>query len=206
MSLAYLATPTDVFAVPFAAVEHARRRHEQAGALGAFGKGLHALSRGRAFVPNHRETITAEDGRELGIADCLILQQGPNYALAKRLQRWRALVARQDGHFSSVHVAPATKTRSVTKNRILAAAYRGAHVVGVEPFEPATSRAIMTALLVHDLHHDGASAVPTDGAGEQVEHDLTESAAHSGLWRVAWEPRSALGIAVAVGAPALLGR
>lgn len=206
VSLAYLATPTDVFAVPFAAVEHARRRQEEAGALGMFGKGLHALTAGRAFVPNHRETITAEDGRELGIADCLILQQGPNYALAKRLQRWRALVARQDGHFSSVHVAPATKTRSVTKNRILAAAYRGAHVVDVEPFEPATSRAIMTALLVHDLHHDGASAVPTDGAGEQVEHDLTESAAHSGLWRVAWEPRSALGIAVAVGAPALLGR
>lgn len=206
VSLAYLATPTDVFAVPFAAVEHARRRQHEAGALGLLGKGLRTVTGGRAFVPNHQTTVTAEDGRELGIADCLILQQGPNYALAKRLQRWRALVARQDGNFSSVHVAPATTTRSVTKNRVLAAAYRGAHVVDVEPFDPATSRAIMTALLVHDLHHEGASAVPTDGAGEQVEHDLTEAAAHSGLWRVAWEPRSALGIAVAAGARGLLTR
>jgi hypothetical protein len=94
----------------------------------------------------------------------------------------------------------------VTKNRVLAAAYRGAHVVDVEPFEPATSRAIMTALLVHDLHHEGASAVPTDGGGDQTEHDLTEAAAHSGLWRVAWEPRSALGIAVLAGAPGLVAR
>lgn len=204
VSLAYLATPTDVFAVPYAAVEHARRRREEAGLLGLLGRGLHTVTGGRAFVPNFRETITAEDGQELGIADCLILQQGPNYALAKRLQRWRALVTRQDGRFSSVHVAPATRTRSVTKNRVLAAAYRGAHVVDVEPFEPATSRAIMTALLVHDLHHEGASAVPTDGAGEHTEHDLTEAAAHSGLWRVAWEPRSALGIAVAAGARGLV--
>ena len=206
VALAYLATPTDVFAVPQAAVQHARARQQEAGLLGVVGKGLHALTGGRAFVPNFRETITAEDGQELGIADCLILQQGPNYALAKRLQRWRALVARQDGNFSSVHVAPATRTRSVTKNRVLAAAYRGAHVVDVEPFEPATSRAIMTALLVHDLHHDGASAVPTDGGGQQAEHDLTDAAAHSGLWRVAWEPRSALGIAVAAGARGLVTR
>jgi hypothetical protein len=206
VSLAYLATPTDVFAVPFAAVEHARRRQREAAWLGPLGRGLHAVTGGRAFVPNHRETITAEDGRELGIADCLILQQGPNYALAKRLQRWRALVARQDGGFSSVHVAPATRTRSVTKNRVLAAAYRGAHVVDVEPFEPATSRAIMTALLVHDLHHEAASAVPTDGGGTQTEHDLTEAAAHSGLWRVAWEPRSAVGIAVLAGARGLVTR
>lgn len=205
VSLAYLATPTDVFAVPYEAVEHSRRRQQEAGLLGLVGRGLHAVTRGRAFVPNYQETVTAEDGRELGIADCLVLQQGPNYALAKRLQRWRALVARQDGHFSSVHVAPATRTRSVTKNRILAAAYRGAHVVDVEPFEPATSRAIMTALLVHDLHHEGAAAAPSgEGTEGDLEHDLTEAAAHSGLWRIAWEARSALGVAVAAGARGLV--
>ena len=205
ISLAYLATPTDVFAVPFEAVQHARRRREEAGALGTVARGLHAATGGRAFVPNYRETITTEDGRELGIADCLVLQQGPNYALAKRLQRWRALVARQDGLFSSVHVAPATRTRSVTKNRILAAAYRGAHIVDVEPFEPETSRAIMTALLVHDLHHEAAAAAPgSEGPGGDLEHDLIEAAAHSGLWRIAWEARSALGAAVAAGARGLV--
>ena len=204
VALGYLATPTDVFAVPMEAVEHARRRYADAGALGAVGRLVHRVA-DSAFVPNHRRTITTEDGTELGIADCLVLQQGPNYALAKRLQRWRSLVARQDGHTSAVNVAPATTTRSVTKNRLLAAAYAGAHVVDVEPFEPATSRAIMAAMLVHDLHHGSSVAtVDDDGGGTQTEHDLTDGAAHSGLWRTAWEPRSALGVAVAAGAPRLL--
>ena len=63
-------------------------------------------------------------------------QQGPNYALAKRLQRWRATVARDGGATVSMNVAPPTRTRSVTKNRVLAAAYAGAGRFGVEVFEP----------------------------------------------------------------------
>ena len=47
---------------------------------------LRALGR---FAPNYPETVTTDRG-EIGIADCLVPQQGPNYALAKRLQRWRA--------------------------------------------------------------------------------------------------------------------
>ena len=33
-------------------------------------------------------------GVDPGVNDSLVPQQGPNYALAKRLQRWRATVAR----------------------------------------------------------------------------------------------------------------
>ena len=36
-------------------------------------------------------------GADPGINDSLVAQQGPNYALAKRLQRWRATVAREAG-------------------------------------------------------------------------------------------------------------
>ena len=205
VALAYLATPTDVFAVPFDAVEMARERQRRGGAMGTFARVANTVTAGRGFVPSHRETVRTDDGRQLGIADSLVVQQGPNYALAKRLQRWRALVARQDGAFSSVHVAPPTRTRSVTKNRVLAAAYAGAHAVDVEPFEPDTSRAVMAALLVHDLHHEGAAANP-GGGDPGTEHDLTAEAAHGGLWRVAWEPRSALPFAVAVGARALVRR
>ncbi|WP_284284871.1 hypothetical protein [Arsenicicoccus piscis] len=50
-----------------------------------------------------------------------------------------------------MNVAPPTRTRSVTKNRALAAAYAGAHWFGIEVFEPATSNTLMAALLVHDL-------------------------------------------------------
>ncbi len=73
-----------------------------------------------------------------GVNDSLVPQQGPNYALAKRLQRWRAAVAREAGTTVSLNVAPPTRTRSVVKNRALAAAYAGAHRFGVEVFEPAT--------------------------------------------------------------------
>ncbi len=198
VGLAYLATPTDVFAVPASAVAMARARQARARGVGRLAAPMRAMTGGRAFVPTYRDTLTTDDGRVVGIADSLVVQQGPNYALAKRLQRWRALVARQDGAFSSVHVAPPTLTRSVTKNRILAAAYRGAHIVEVEPLAPDTSRAIMAALLVHDLHHAASGA--TSDTGDVVEHDLTVDAVHGGLWRIAWEPRSALGLAVAAGA------
>ena len=49
-------------------------------------------------------------------------------------------MARRDGATVSINIAPLTRTRSVLKNRALAAAYAGAHRFGVEVFEPATTR------------------------------------------------------------------
>jgi hypothetical protein len=131
-------------------------------------------------------------GADPGINDSLVAQQGPNYALAKRLQRWRATVARQAGTTVSLNVAPPTRTRSVLKNRALAAAYAGAHRFGAEVFEPATTRVLMAALLVHDLHN----------AGPPHPHpwqDEADAAAHGGLWRIAYTPRSALVLAALLG-------
>ena len=55
------------------------------------GRPLRAVSAGRllrrAYLP----------GSDPGVNDSLVPQQGPNYALAKRLQRWRATVAREAG-------------------------------------------------------------------------------------------------------------
>lgn len=221
-----LATPTDVFAVPEHVVADTRRRAGRTSAT--IGQGLQRITAGRLMVPNYRETVLTDDGREVGIADSLVLQQGPNYALAKRIQRWRAIVTNADGAFGAVHVAPPTRTRSVLKSRVLAAAYAGASLFGVETFEPATSRALMAALLVHDLRvHEGRTAsgrdsapdaeraaIAEDGhdgapdteraAGPVDEHDLTAPAVHGGLWRVPWETRTALPLAVLRGAPALL--
>ena len=103
------------------------------------------------FEPAYRDTVIDDSGREVGIADCLVPQQGPNYALAKRLQRWRAIVARDGGQLVSLNVAPATRTRSVVKNRALAAAYAGAGQFGIEVFAPSTANTLMAALLVRDL-------------------------------------------------------
>ncbi len=194
LALGFLATPTDVFAVPGEAVAfsaHAYSTRPRAAKL--LGRPLRTISAGRllrrAYVP----------GSDPGINDSLVAQQGPNYALAKRLQRWRAVAARADGATVSMNVAPPTRTRSVIKNRALAAAYAGAHRFGVEVFEPATANVLMAALLVHDLH---------TGGGPRHDHpwqDEAYAAAHGGLWRTPYAPRSALGLAALLGVGAARG-
>lgn len=195
--LAYLATPTDAFVVPPQIVKAARTRWAKHGSRGIAKKGLRAVSRGQLFSEPYPN--------DSPVADCLVAQQGPNYAIAKRLQRWRAVTAEADGSRVSFNVAPATLTRSVTKNPVLRAAYGGAHHFGVEVFEPQTSRALMAALLVHDVMRDD---VPRDSAPprEHPEALFSDGAAHGGLWRTPWAPRSALGVAAVLGAPKVARR
>ena len=186
-ALAFLATPTDVFAVPADAVAQSARAYASRSPVAKLGGGpLRALSGGRLLRPAY------PPGADPGICDGLVPQQGPNYVLAKRVQRWRATVARDGGRTVSMNVAPPTRTRSVTKNRALAAAYAGAHRFGLEVFEPATTRTLMAALLVHDLSAPGpAHAHPWQ--------DEAQAAAHGGLWRIAYAPRSALVLAALLG-------
>lgn len=191
---AYLASPTEVYSVPAEVV-----RASQSKSVRIPQRALRAATRSRLFAPNYR-TIARSEEREWGIFDCLVPQQGANYALAKTLQRWRAVTARDRGVTTSANVAPATRTRSVTKNRVLAAAYAGAGPFGVEVFEPETSRALMAALLVHDVRNPKAVAHPDT----PLDHpcDLFASgAAHGGLWRMRYAPRSALPLAVVLGYP-----
>jgi hypothetical protein len=188
VALGFLATPTDVFAVPGEAVEHSVRAYaDRSVAAKLLGRPLRTLSAGRllrrGYVP----------GSDPGVNDSLVPQQGPNYALAKRLQRWRASVARDAGATVSLNVAPPTRTRSVLKNRALAAAYAGAHRFGVEVFEPATTNVLMAALLVHDLHTGGGPA------HAHPWQDEAHAAVHGGLWRTPYAPRSALGLAALLG-------
>jgi len=189
ITLAFLATPTDVFAVPPEAVAEASRRWDEHEGIGRVRRPLRMLSGGRLLARNY------PPGADPGINDSLVPQQGPNYALAKRLQRWRATQTRADGRPVSLLVAPATRTRSVVKNRLLAAAFSGAHRFGIEVFEPATSNTLMAALLVYDL----CAQRP---ATQHPWQDEAFAAAHGGLWRQPYSPRSVLGIAVLLGAGA----
>jgi hypothetical protein len=188
LALAFLATPTDVFAVSADAVAQSVRAYasRSRGAKLA-GRPLRTLSGGRLL----RRAYLA--GADPGINDSLVAQQGPNYALAKRLQRWRACLARDGGATVSLNVAPPTRTKSVVQNRVLAAAYAGAHRFGVEVFEPATTTTLMAALLVHDLHTGGGPA------HAHPWQDEAHQAAPGGLWRIAYAPRSALGLAALLG-------
>lgn len=185
VSLAYLATPTDVFGVPGEVVNASVEAYERARFRGLRSL-VKGLSAGRLLQRNYRP------GPEPGLVDSIIPQQGPNYLLAKRIHRWRAAVARRDGVPVSLNIAPPTRTRSVTRNRALAAAYAGAHHFGVQVFAPATSNVLMAALLVHDLM---AGAGPTSEPWREEAHQ----AVHGGLWRGPYSPGSALGIALVLG-------
>ncbi|MGL5866851.1 MAG: hypothetical protein ACRCYX_13465 [Dermatophilaceae bacterium] len=186
LALAFLATPTDVFAVPGEAVSASAAAYAARRTSKVLRVPLRAVSGGRLLRRNY------VPGESPGVNDSVVLQQGPNYLLAKRIQRWRATVARHEGAVVSFKVAPPTRTRSVVKNRALAAAYAGAHRFGVEVFEPGTANTLMAALLVHDLH----AGTPRH---EHPWQDEAWAAAHGGLWRAAYDPRSALGVAALLG-------
>jgi hypothetical protein len=186
-ALAFLATPTDTFAVPGDAVAQSNERYRDRSRRARLAG---ALSGGRLLRPNYPE------GADPGINDSLVAQQGPNYALAKRIQRWRASLARRDGVVSFA-VAPPTRTKSVLSSRLLAAAYAGAHLFDVEVFAPATANKLMAALLVHQLRRPRPAA-------SQPWTDEAVAAVHGGLWRTPYHPRSALGLAAVRGLPATL--
>ena len=186
-AMSFLATPTDVFAVPGEAVEASVRSYAERRTSKVLRGPLRTLSGGRLLRRNYLP------GEDPGINDSVVLQQGPNYLLAKRLQRWRATSARAQGATVSFKIAPPTRTRSVLKNRALAAAYAGAHRFGVEVFDPGTANTLMAALLVHDLSLGSP-------AQEHPWQDEAYAAAHGGLWRAAYDPRSALGLAALLGA------
>lgn len=139
--------------------------------------------------------MRGEHGSEWGIADALVKQQGPNYALAKRLQRWRAIASWAAGEQASFNIAPPAWSRSATKNRLLAAGYYGARYVGMEVFTPDAMRTVMTALLVHDLH------IGAPAPGEHPERTVARNAVHGGYWRRPYNIRTTLTYTAVLGLP-----
>lgn len=189
---AYAGTPSDCYLVPRDVVEDSdTRRRSRSGR--AWKLPLRALSFGKMYAPAYEGLLASADGEDLGVADAIVGQQGPNYLLAKRLQRWRAITAWAQNQTASFNVAPPTWTVSVTKNKVLAAGYYGARQVGLEVFDPDTMSALMTALLVHDLH-----------VGPRAEHpelQLSRDGIHGGYWRSPYDIRSTLLYSGVVGLP-----
>ena len=124
-TLHYLPTPTDVYVIPEAANAFVEQNRTDAP---AWMRGWSpVLSRGNKLVENRPAAVTREDGSTLHVMDGLMAGQGPNYAVAKRLQQWRAILTRAAGARVAFSVAPATATASVLSNKLFAAAYGGAH-------------------------------------------------------------------------------
>lgn len=183
--LAHLLSPTEVHAVPKAVRDEAVRRHSKITPSTLWEKPVNVLSGGRLLAPNEPASIlqSASDVEPLYVQDFLVPLQGPNYALAKTLQKCRAVVARANGHLCSATVGPATLTESITHNQVVAAGLLGARHFGIEPFEISASSALLAAMLLWDLHAP---------AGENYAHPATQlknplevfmqNACHGGAW------------------------
>lgn len=86
------------------------------------------MSLGKSLKPNYQSPIQAGgSGAAFNWVDCMSNAQGPNYALAKRLQHFRAVVAHTSGHPVSTNVAPSTATVSVVHNKMFARSVHATH-------------------------------------------------------------------------------
>lgn len=198
-SLMYMCTPTDVYAVSQETIAAAQQKYQQRSLLERiFSRSVATLSMQHLFQKSNPTLIDADNTKSYGIADCIVIEQGPNYALAKRLQQWRATLARHRGQHVSINIAPSTTTRSVVKNPLLKAAFDGASLFDVESFEPETTNAIMAALWVHDLCYPEALANPNNTLDHPLEL-MMDGANHGGLWNVPYLARTALPFAAIYG-------
>ena len=198
-SLMFMCTPTDVYAVPKEVVEASHEKFQQRSKTQQIiSKSISTVSGQHFFKENLKTLISSDNGKEYGIADCLVVEQGPNYALAKRIQQWRATLARHSGQRVSINIAPSTTTHSVTKNPLLKAAFNGASLFDVESFSPETTNALMAALWIHDLRNPDSVANPETPLAHPLEL-MMKGANHGGLWRVAYLARTALPFAAIYG-------
>mmetsp|Transcript_4383 Transcript_4383/g.5776 ORF Transcript_4383/g.5776 Transcript_4383/m.5776 type:complete len:187 (-) Transcript_4383:339-899(-) len=144
------------------------------------------LGRGKLLRKNARTPIPGEGG-DFYTVNGISVAQGPNYALAKRMQHWRAIVARSEGCFVSSNIAPATSTVSVTQNRTFAWAYEG--MPYFKPYEisaPSTSNSVMSAILFYDLN-DPASAGNPKTKLNNPNQIFQFGSFNGGCWRCAYE-------------------
>jgi hypothetical protein len=147
----------------------------------------------RAVMPRKyalRSNAPVESGG-LHAVRAISMVQGPNYALAKRLQHWRAMLLYAEGHPVSSNVAPSTRTISVVSNKLIGIAYDG--MPQFRPMEVTfqeTSNAVMGALLIHDIRnargvarHHSSNSSNSSGPLSNPLQLFSMNSFHGGVWR-----------------------
>lgn len=179
-ALAWYGSPTDAYVLSEPPKAHFGR--------GPAASALAAYAKTRGLGPSRVD----------GVYPGYIAVQGPNYAAAKRIGRWRATVEREAGRTVSYNVGPLSMTRSVLVSRPLRAAYGGLRRLGIEPLPAAASAELMAALLAWDLKNPRAAA--------ESDTFLTDKAIDCGLFSCPYEPNGLMAFAVALGADKALKR
>lgn len=184
-SLAYLCTPTDLHLVPKETWDASVSNYKEYSSR-ILCKIVKILSSGRLLKKNAKNPVSG-DGGEFYMINGVSVAQGPNYILAKRMQHWRAVIARSKGCVVSSNIAPATSTVSVTQNRTFAWAYEGMpYFKPYEIFAPETSNAVMSAILFADLNDPKSSGNPKNPL-ENPNQLFSHGSFHGGNWRCAYE-------------------
>lgn len=184
-SLAYLCTPTDLHLVPKTAWDASVANFKEYGSR-LLCIVVKMLSSGRLLKKNAKDPVSGEGG-DFYMINGVSVAQGPNYILAKRLQHWRAVIARSKGCIVSSNIAPATSTQSVTQNRTFAWAYEGMpYFEPYEIFAPETSNAVMSAILFSDLNNPKSAGNPKTPL-KNPNQLFSYGSFHGGNWRCAYE-------------------
>lgn len=184
-SLAYLCTPTDLHLIPKEAHDASEVEWKKYSKK-LYCMTLNLLSNGKYLRKNARKPISGVGG-EYYLVNGISVAQGPNYALAKRMQHWRAIIAREKGCIVSSNIAPATSTVSVVHKKEFAWAYEGMpYFKPYEIFAPDSSNAIMTALLFFDLNDPSSAGNPRTKLNNPNQL-FSYGSFNGGAWRCAYE-------------------
>ena len=208
VAAAFLSSPGTAFPIPRAAWRHAKGRERDAEANeGAFHwRKLVGLFCGGGFAPNCRAPLArtridttdrsmSETSELAYVHDGHVILQGPNYALAKTLQNWRAVACGANGVATSANMAPGSRTKSMRHVKAVAIALEGQkHFPPLRPFDADETRETMASLALRDLGADrdarlGRAAPDKKKSDEKNAHPMDvfgRHAVHGGTWRCPW--------------------
>lgn len=198
INVAFLCTPTDLHVIP----EEAYRAAQANASPFRLGWPVEMILKALfGLKSNSMKPAKADDGSSVYLVDGIAVAQGPNYALAKRLQHWRAMLAFDAGCTVSSSIAPSTATASVVSNITFKWAYGGMpYFKPYYIFNQETTNAVMAALLVHDVRNAAGAKNPKNRGDYKIANPLSLfkfESCHGGVWRAGYTVDS-------VGAPSVV--
>jgi hypothetical protein len=185
-SVAFLCTPTDIHVCPEEANQAAEKNWG-----GPIEMLINFLTMGTKLRKNALPPLISASGKRICLIDGLSVAQGPNYALAKRMQHWRAQVAFEEGATVSSMIAPSTATISVIHNKTFAWAYGGMpYFKPFEIFKQETTNAVMASLLLYNVCFNDGPKCPANRSKYGIENSIElfkTQGVHGGLWRAGYQ-------------------
>jgi hypothetical protein len=176
-ALLYIDTPSHAHIVAKETYHGHLKQQQQAPVLMKIGAML-------GMIKNPTVVLSPGDKENIVVMDFLATQQGPNYALAKQLQRWRAIWSRH----STVLLFPDQKGRDVPKAKQLVSLTLGPAAKTESVMHSKTMAMVMALIMIRDLTSRDAMGNP-ENVEEEVRgtnaklNFLVENAWHGGYWR-----------------------